>query len=160
MVDSLLGGLFGGPDGDRIRSEAKNFVERYDTGPKHEGYTNAEVARNFSEVAKQMSGKEVETAATKSIEQMTPQERRAYNKAMRERGVPQFQNIPEDSEDPAVLGKATEQFMAEETKSKGIDGALQDLYGKDSNFLDSPAVKAALAGVAAFAFKKFLDANK
>ena len=156
MVDSLLGGLFGGPDGDRIRSEAQNFVERYDTGPKHEGYTSTEVSQRFAEVAKQMTPKDLESATTLSLEQMSSAERRAYRKAMRDRGVPQFQDIPDNVDDPQVLAKATEQFMAEETKKKGIDGVVKELSDKNSGLLDNPAVMAVLAGVAAYAFKKVL----
>jgi hypothetical protein len=177
MVDQLLGGLFGGPDDDRVRSQAKDFVSRYDQGPPDQGYEPTEVMERFTQVQRHMTPDDVQEAARQSFRQMTPEMRRAYKQAMRERGVSQFQQIPDDDDNPDILAQMTQRAMQEreaqarqaqaqaeaqaaaEGQKKDFDGSIGALLGEDSgkSLLDNPAVKAAFAGMAAFAMKKVLD---
>lgn len=168
MVDQLLGGLFGGPDGDRMRSQAKDFVSRYDQGPPDHGYEPTEVLDRFKQVGRAMTPTDVHEAAQQSFKQMTPEMRRAYKQAMKQRGIPQFQQLPDDKDDdPSILAQMTQQAMQEqaqkhaETPEKGFDGSVGALLGKEGekSLLDNPAVKAAFAGMAAFAMKKILDSK-
>ncbi|MFM9108781.1 MAG: hypothetical protein ACKOWF_19010 [Chloroflexota bacterium] len=170
MVDQLLGGLFGGPDGDRMRSQAKDFVSRYDQGPPDQGYEPTEVLDRFKQVGRAMDPTDLQDAAQQSFKQMPPEMRRAYKQAMKQRGVPQFQQLPDDKDDdPSILAEMTRQAMEQqakqqaeaqaESKGKGFDGSVGALLGQegDKSLLDNPAVKAAFAGMAAFAMKKILD---
>lgn len=165
MVDKMLGGLFGGPDQDRMRSQAKDFVSRYEQGPPEHGYEAPEVQDHFKTVGRHMSPEDVQDAAREAFRRMSPEQRRAYKNAMRERGMSQFQAIPDENDDPDILAEQTQKFMKEEAEKKGgFDGSVGSLFGeepgKGSNMLDNPAVKAAFAGMAAFAFKKFLDSQQ
>jgi hypothetical protein len=177
MVDQLLGGLFGGPDGDRMRSQAKDFVSRYDQGPPDQGYEAPEVLDRFKQVSRAMSPEDVQDAARQSFKQMTPEMRRAYKQAMKERGVPQFQQLPDDQDEPNILAEMTQKAMQEQAQrqaqaqaqaqaeaqahAKDFDGSVGALLGKEGekSLLDNPAVKAAFAGMAAFAMKKILDSK-
>lgn len=164
MVDKMLGGLFGGPDQDRMRSQAKDFVSRYEQGPPEHGYEAPEVQDHFKTVGRHMSPEDVQEAAREAFRRMSPEQRRAYKHAMRERGMGQFQAIPDDNDDPEILAEQTQKFMKEEAEKKGgFDGSVGSLFGeasKGESMLDNPAVKAAFAGMAAFAFKKFLDSQQ
>jgi hypothetical protein len=173
MVDQLLGGLFGGPDGDRMRSQAKDFVSRYDQGPPDQGYEPAEVLDRFKQVGRVLPAEEVQDAARQSFKQMPPEMRRAYKQAMKQRGVPQFQALPDDQDDdPDILAEMTHKAMQEQAqrhaeaapqaqKAPDFDGSVGSLLGKegDKSLMDNPAVKAAFAGMAAFAMKKILDSK-
>ncbi len=172
MVEGMLGGLFGGPDSDRVRSQAQDFVGRYETGQPHEGYTNDEVADRFRQVSGHMSDDDMREAARESLKRMSPEQRREYKHAMRKQGAPGFDR--DDNDDPDVLAQATQGFMKQQPDQGGggIGGFLGGMFGggnepaqrkvpqqqqDQGSMLDNPAVKAAMAGMAAFAMKKMMD---
>jgi len=169
----MLGGLFGGPDSDRMRSQAQDFVGRYETGQPHEGYTNDEVAERFRQVSGNMSDDDMREAARESLKRMSPEQRREYKKAMRQRGARGFDR-DDDNDDPEILAQATQGFMKEQPdQGDGIGGFLGGMFGggndqpaqrqvpqqDQGSMLDNPAVKAAAAGMAAFAMKKMMDSR-
>ena len=169
MVDGLLGGLFGGPDSDRMRSQAQDFVGRYETGQPHEGYTNDEVMERFRQVRGQMNDDDMREAARQSFSRMSPDQRREYKRAMRQEGARGFDR-DDDNDDPDILAQATQGFMKEQpNQGGGLGGMLGGLFGQDQSpqrqlqqqdqgsMMDNPAVKAAMAGMAAFAMKKMMD---
>lgn len=163
MVDQMLGGLFGGPDADRMRSQARDFVSRYEQGAPHEGYTNDEVAERFRTVSGRMSDDDMRQAARESLQRMPREQRREFRRMMRERGA-RFDR--DDDDDVDSMAQATQRFMKEDQQGGG--GILGGLFGgggqapgqqQEGNLLDNPAVKAAMAGMAAFAMKKVLDSR-
>lgn len=175
MVDSMLGGLFGGPDADRMRSQARDFVGRYETGQPHEGYTNDEVMERFRQVQGRVSDDDMRDAARQAFGRMSPEQRREYRRAMKQRGARGFDR--DDEIDPDILAQQTQGFMKEQPDQDGggIMGFLGDVFGynqpdprqqaqhqqqvqqQQGSMMDNPAVKAAMAGMAAFAMKKVLD---
>ena len=172
MVDQMLGGLFGGPDSDRMRSQASDFVSRYDNGAPHEGYTNDEVMERFRQVSGHMSDDDMREAARQSFSRMSPEQRREYKRAMRQRGARQFDR-DDDNDDPDILAQRTQGFMKEQPQQEGgLGGLFGGLFGggdaqqpqvqrqdDGGSMLDNPAVKAAMAGMAAFAMKKMMDSR-
>ena len=170
MVQGMLGGLFGGPDADRMRSQAQDFVGRYETGQPHEGYSSDEVMDRFRQVSGHMSEDDMREAARESFRRMSPEQRREYKRAMRQRGARGFDR-DDDNDDPDVLAQMTQGYMREQPQQEGgLGGLLGGLFGggqssqpqaqqpdQGGSMLDNPAVKAAMAGMAAFAMKKMLD---
>lgn len=171
MVDNMLGGLFGGPDDDRVRSQAKDFVSRYEQGAPHEGYGRDEVLDNFRRASQAVGDDDMRDAAREAFRRMSPEQRREYKRAMRQRGARGFDR-DDDGDDPEVLAQATQTFMKErpaQAQDAGGGGLFGGLFGggheqqpaahqqQDNDFFDNPAVKAAMAGMAAFAMKKILD---
>lgn len=175
MVEGMLGGLFGGPDSDRMRSQARDFVGRYETGQPHEGYSDDEVVERFRQVSGQLSDDDMREAARESFKRMSPEQRREYKRAMRQRGARQFDQ-DDDNDDPDILAQKTQRFMKEQPQQEGgLGGLLGGLFGggdasqpqaqaqqrdQGGSMLENPAVKAAMAGMAAFAMKKLLDQQR
>lgn len=172
MVEGMLGGLFGGPDDDRVRSQAQDFVSRYDSGPPQEGYSNDEVRDRFKQVYGRVNDADMQDAARESFRRMSPEQRKEYRRAMRQHGARQFDGN-DNNDDPDVLAQATQGFMKEQPQQSGggLGGMLSGLFGdhelnqpqvqqrqaQGGSMLENPAVKAAMAGMAAFAMKKMMD---
>jgi len=167
MVDQMLGGLFGGPDSDRMRSQARDFVSRYETGAPHEGYSGDEVMDRFRQVSGHLSDDDMREAARESFARMSPDQRREYKRLMRQRGARHFDR-DDDNDDPDVLAQMTQGFMKEQPDQGGLGGFLGGMFGggqsqqvqrrdEGGSMLENPAVKAAMAGMAAFAMKKMMD---
>jgi hypothetical protein len=175
MVDQVLKGLFGGQeeeDDDRRRARARDFVNRYEQGPPSEGYGNDEVLRNYRAVTDRLSPEQYQEAAAESFSRLSKEERRQMRRAMKKKTGGR---IDAASDDPRDLAKAASRFQQEESASGGL-ASLFDFGGggdddqkrgglvdakrdEGGDLLDNPLAKAALAGVAAFAVKKFLDSR-
>lgn len=175
MVDSLLGGLFGGPDGDRVRAKAQDFSSRYDKGAPEEGYSNDEVLDQFRSSFGQLNPDQQREATEQALQRMSPEQRKEYRRAMRQQQRGATQHFSQDDhDDPRIAAQETQSFMkdASENQSGGLGGMLGNLFGgggasqqqahavpvqEQGSMLDNPAVKAAMAGMAAFAVKKIMD---
>ncbi len=184
MVDSMLGGLFGGPDGDRVRAKAQDFSSRYDKGAPEEGYSNDEVLDQFKSAFGQLNPEQQKEATEQAMQRMAPEQRKEYRRAMRQQQRGTNQHFSQDDhDDPKVAAQETQSFMkdASENEQGGLGGMLGNLFGGGSgtqhqaqaqspaqavpapdqgSMLDNPAVKAAMAGMAAFAVKKILEQHR
>jgi hypothetical protein len=123
---------------DIVQDAAKSdklqeFTERYDKGKPWEGISADEATQQHDEVAAQLDDTEYEESARESFQNLEPAERK---EAARELGVG-------ETDDPNELAKATAKVHKEQPDM------LRDL-------MSNPAVKGAVAGIAAQAAKRFL----
>ena len=68
LLDSLLGD-------PQQQQDYQNYVQRYQQGPPHEGYSDQEVLQRYQQVAPQLPAQDYEAAAMQAFNRMSPQER-------------------------------------------------------------------------------------
>src|SRR5215210_40282 len=99
-MDQMLSGLFGSNDNDddaRRQTHASDFVQRYETGLPHEGYSDEEAIHNYRQVASRLSPQQYEEAAGATFGRMSKEERRELRREMKQRSGGRFAI---DSDDP------------------------------------------------------------
>ncbi len=180
-MDSLLKGLFGDKDDDeQTRSQAQDFVNRYEDGPPHENITGEEAVKNYQAVAGRLSPQELEDSAAEAYERMTPDQRRQFSQFLQEQSGGETVQI---SDDPRSLAQTTSRLQSEQPDGiagllggmggSGLGGMLGGvLGGNDSDdrtrnqaqtggglggMLNNPIARAALGGIAAVAMRKILS---
>lgn len=116
------------------REELQDFAKRYDQGKPWEGISEDEARQRHDEVAAQLSDSEYEASARESFERLEPDQRREVARSLQ----------VSETDDPADLARATSKVRKEQPD------LLQAL-------MSNPAVKGAVAGVAAQATKRFLS---
>lgn len=115
------------------REQIEDFVQRYDQGKPADGISDQEARQQHDQVAAQLDDKEYEQSAKESFKRLDPQERREVGQEL---GVG-------ETDDPDELAKATAKVHKEQPD------LLKDL-------MSNPAVKGAVAGIAASAAKRVL----
>jgi hypothetical protein len=115
------------------REQIEDFVNRYDQGKPSDGISDDEARKRYDEVATQLDDKEYEACAKESFERLDPQERREVSRELQQG----------ETEDPEELARATQKVQKEQPD------LLRDL-------MSNPAVKGAVAGIAAQAAKRVL----
>lgn len=163
MVDQLLGGIFGGQDDkddNGRKARAKDFVNRFETGAPHEGYSDEEAIQNYRSVAGRLSPQQYEEAAAETFERMAPEERKALRRMMKERSRGR---LDVESEDPRDLARSASRFRQEESGGGGLaslfgggNGDRSGDGGGMGDLMNNPIAKVALGGIAAMAMKKVL----
>jgi len=147
--------------GGQQQQDLQGFVQRYEQGPPHEGYSNQEVMDRYQQVASNVPPNVYQQSAEEAFARMSPQERQGFYEYLQQRASQQGVNMPQFSQpnfgqqvqqDPGVLGQLMGQMHQQQP---GMVGQL--LGGQGGSLLDNPMAKAALAGVAAIAVKKMLD---
>jgi hypothetical protein len=113
--------------------QLQDFAQRYDQGKPWEGISDDEARQQHEQVASQLDDQEYEQSARESFENLEPAKRK---EAARELGVG-------ETDDPGQLAKETTRIRKQEPDM------LNDL-------MSNPAVKGAVAGIAAQAAKRFL----
>jgi hypothetical protein len=114
------------------RAKLDDFAQRYDQGAPWEGISDDEARENHDRVASQLDDNEYEESARESYRRLDSAQRR---EAARSLGAG-------DTDDPDELARATNRARKEKPDM------LQQLMG-------NPAIKGAVAGIAANAVKKF-----
>jgi hypothetical protein len=114
------------------KEKLQDFAERYDQGKPWEGISDDEAREQYDQVAPQLDDREYEESARESFERLDPEQRK---EAARELGV-------EETDDPDQLARETSRVRKEKPDM------LKEL-------MSNPAVKGAVAGIAAAAVKKF-----
>ncbi len=157
FLQNLLGG-------GQQRQDYQDFVNRYDQGPPHEGYSNQEVLDRYNQVAPQLPPDMYQQSAEEAFARMAPQERQEFARHIQQRSRQQGVNFPDFNQDgiddryqdPRMLAQVTSRM---EQQQPGILGQLLGGGGGGgaSSMLDNPLAKAALAGVAAIAVKKMMS---
>jgi hypothetical protein len=115
------------------RGKLEDFAKRYDQGAPWEGISDDEARQQHDEVAAQLDDSEYEESARESFQNLEPDQRR---EAARSLGVG-------ETEDPQELARATARVRKEKP----------DMLGQ---LMSNPALKGAVAGIAAQAAKRFL----
>jgi hypothetical protein len=115
------------------REQLQDFAQRYDQGQPWEGISDDEAKKRHDEVSGQLDDNEYEQSARESFERLQPEQRREAARSL-EVG---------ETDDPAELARATNRMRKEKP----------DMMGQ---LMSNPALKGAVAGIAANAAKKFL----
>ena len=115
------------------RQQFEDFVQRYDQGQPWEGISDDEAKQRHEEVASQLDDKEYEQSAQEAFQQLQPEQRREVSRSLQQG----------ETDDPAELARATTKARKEQPD------LLNDLMG-------NPALKGAVAGIAAQAAKRVL----
>ena len=114
------------------RDKLQDFAQRYDQGQPWEGISDDEAREQHDRVAAQLDDNEYEESARESFQRLEPDQRREVARSLE----------IDETEDPGELASATARVRKEKPDM------LRQLMG-------NPAVKGAVAGIAAQAVKKF-----
>jgi hypothetical protein len=115
------------------RGQIEDFVSRYDKGKPWEGISDDEARERHDEVASQLDDDEYESSAREAFNRLEPQERREVARSLQQG----------DTDDPAELARATQKARKEKPELLG-------------DLMSNPALKGAVAGIAATAAKRVL----
>ncbi len=115
------------------RNKLQDFTQRYDQGAPWEGISDDEAREQHDQVAAQLDDREYEESARESFQRLDPGQRREVARSL-EVG---------ETEDPQELAQATARARKEKP----------DMLGQ---LMSNPAMKGAVAGIAANAAKRFL----
>ena len=170
----FLGNFLGGQQGQQ---DYGDFVNRYQQGHPAEGYDDDEVMNRYQQVSSNLPPEMYQQSAQEALARMSPDERAQFAQQMRQHfsqnGMPMGSFETQDYErdqDPnflaGIMGNAHQQnpnLLAGllggggglgGLMGGGAGGALGGLMGGGGG--GNPLAKAALAGVAAMAAKRFL----
>jgi hypothetical protein len=114
------------------KEKLQDFTQRYDQGQPWEGISDDEAREQYDKVAPQLDDREYEQSARESFERLEPEQRK---EAARELGV-------RETDDPDELARETSRVRKEKP----------DMF---KDLMSNPAIKGAVAGIAAAAVKKF-----
>ena len=163
----LLGNLLGGQQ----RQEYDDFASRYERGAPWDGISDDESVRRFDQIAPNLSRDDFEQSAQQSFERLDPQQRAELGRYLQQR-APQYADADGDGrddrfQDPRYLAQVTGRMQQEQPGllgqllGGGGGGGLLGGGGSGGSggsggggMLGSPIAKAALAGIAAMAFRK------
>lgn len=161
---NVLGNLFGGgQDADH-----HDFINRYEQGLPHEGYSDEEVSNRYQQVSRQVPQDVYQESAQEAFSRMSPQERMQFGQQMQQYSRQQNYNFPDLDQDgqddryqdPRYLAQATSRVHQQQPDmlSQLLGGATGGLMGGGGggNVFGNPLAKAAMAGIAAIAAKKMM----
>ena len=115
------------------RERLQDFTNRYDQGQPWEGISEDEAREQHDRVAAQLDDNEYEQSARESFQRLDPDQRREAAQSLR----------AGDTDDPGELARAANRVRKEQP----------DMLGQ---LMSNPAIKGAVAGIAAQAAKKVL----
>jgi hypothetical protein len=115
------------------RNKLQDFTQRYDQGAPWEGISADEAREQHDRVAAQLDDREYEESARESFQRLDPGQRKEAARSLQ----------VGDTDDPQELARATARVRKEKP----------DMLGE---LMGNPALKGAVAGIAANAAKRFL----
>ncbi len=160
---NILGNLFGGgQDADH-----HDFINRYEQGAPHEGYSDEEVFNRYQQVSRQIPQDVYQESAYETFNRMSPQERMQFGQQMQQQVRQQNYDFPDFNQDgiddryqdPRYLAQATSRMHQQQPDMLGqLLGAAGGVMGGGGggNVFGNPLAKAAMAGIAAMAAKKMM----
>ena len=115
------------------RNKMQDFAQRYDQGAPWEGISDDEAREQHDRVAAQLDDREYEQSAKESFQRLDPNQRKEVARSLQ----------VGETDDPQELAQATARVRKEKP----------DMLGQ---LMSNPALKGAVAGIAANAAKRFL----
>ena len=88
---SILQQLLGG---GQQRQDYQDFVNRYEQGPPHNGYSDQEVIDRYQQVAPQLPPQTYQQAAQAAFERMSPEERGQFAQYVQRQAQQQGMALP------------------------------------------------------------------
>lgn len=167
---NFLQTIFGG--GQEAERDYRDFVNRYEQGLPHEGYSDEEVLNRYQQVSRQLPHDVYQESAQEAFSRMSPQERMQFGQYLRQQTRQQNLNFPDLNQDGIddrfqdsnYLAQATGRIHQQQPDMLGqlLSGAAGSLMGGrgGGNILSSPLAKGALAGIAALAAKKMMQGGR
>lgn len=171
FLDNLLGGT-------QQRQDYQDFVNRYDQGAPHEGYSDQEVMQRYQQVAPNVPNDVYMQAAQEAFSRLTPEQRMQFGQQLQQRAGQQNLNYPdlnrpasdERFQDPGFLAQQVTRMHQQQPGLLGqlfgggggsnYGGSGAGGYGSsnapEKDLLGNPVAKAALAGIAAMALKHMM----
>lgn len=137
-----------------VQKELGDFVDRFEQGRPDEGYSDEEAVQKHDQVAAALSTDQYKQAAEEAMGHLPADQRQELGKELRMKAdeVGLTTDAQQSSgDDPSSLGSLASALNG---KGGGLSKILQD--GTAGKVLSSPAARAALAGIAAMAVKRFL----
>ncbi|HEY9844712.1 MAG TPA: hypothetical protein V6D03_00780 [Candidatus Caenarcaniphilales bacterium] len=165
FLQNILGG---GQEGEQGYSD---FVNRYEQGRPHEGYSDEEVYSRYQQVSRQMPSDLYQESAQEAFGRMSPQERMQFGQQLRHQARQQnfdFPDLDQDGQDdrfqdPNYLAQLTGRMHQQQPDMLGqlMSGAAGSLLGGGGgNVLSNPLAKGAMAGIAAMAVKRMMSGGR
>lgn len=163
---NFLQNVFGG--GQEAERDYRDFVNRYEQGLPHEGYSDEEVLNRYQQVSRQLPPDVYQESAQEAFGRMSPQERMQFGQHLQQQAQQQNYNFPDFNQDgiddryqdPNYLAQATGRMHQQQPDMLGqiLGGAGNVLGGGGGgNIFSNPLAKAAMAGIAAMAAKKMMN---
>ena len=165
FLQNILGG------GQEAEHDYRDFVNRYEQGLPHEGYSDEEVSRRYQQVSRQMPPALYQESAQEAFSRMSPIERMQFGQYLRQQTQQQnysFPDLDQDGQDdrfqdPNYLAQATGRVHQQQPDmlSQLLGGATGLMGGQGGgNAFGNPLAKAAMAGIAAMAVKKMMSGGR
>lgn len=162
FLQTILGG-----GGQQSEDDYRDFVNRYEQGRPHEGYSDEEVYNRYQQVSRQVPSDVYHESAQEAFSRMSPQERMQFGQHLRQQTQQQNYNFPDLDQDgqddrfqdPNYLAQVTGRIHQQQPDMLGqLMGGAAGLMGGQGggNMLGNPLAKAAMAGIAAMAVKKMM----
>lgn len=164
---TFLQNMFGGnQDAER---DYRDFVNRYEQGSPHEGYSDEEVLNRYQQVSRQLPPDLYQESAQEAFSRMSPQERMQFAQYLQQQTQQQNYNFPDVDhdgqddryQDPNYLARATGRMHQQQPDllSQVFSGVAGNSLGgqRGGNILNNPLAKGAMAGIAALAMKKLMN---
>jgi hypothetical protein len=164
---NFLQNIFGG--GQESERDYRDFVNRYEQGSPHEGYSDEEVFNRYQQVSRQLPPDVYHESAQEAFSRMSPQERMQFGQYLQQQTRQQNYNFPDLDgdgqddryQDPNYLARATGQMHQQQPDLLGqlLGGVTGGFTGGQGggNIFSNPLAKGAMAGIAALAAKKMMD---
>lgn len=156
MLENLLGGGQG-------QQEYQNFVNRYEQGQPHDGYSGQEALDRYQQVAPQLSQQHYVQAAEAAFSRMSPQQRSEFGQFVQQQAQQHNISLPSmgqgaagsSMQDPGMLAQLTGALHQQNPNL--LSQVLGGGGSGGGSMLSNPAVKSALGGIAAMAAKQFFS---
>jgi hypothetical protein len=152
----LLDNLMGNP---QVQQQMQTYVQQYQQGAPHEGYSDQEVLQKYQQVAPQLPTQDYQQAAQEAFNNMPPEQRQQFGQYVEQQLKSQGVQAPGfgggNYQDAGYLAQQTAQLHQQQPALLGqlLGG------GGGGGVLANPAAKAALAGIAAMAISNAMGAR-